>query len=196
VLPSPRVQLKTDRRCSHTDPLPFLRARSHPVEARGVAGNPNNRCCNLKRAGSWIRRRSAARTLSGPRAMALYECTPLKEAYFAGLGCKRRGGVKSSSISAKLRSSCDAACIQVLAMSSNTWRCRSDLVSSAQRAHSCANSRNSLGDAAMARSPRHSMQSDDGKTVAQSSTGSLSESAPKHSLMPPLRRPKEEAPGA
>jgi hypothetical protein len=85
--------------------------------------------------------------------------SPIKEAYFAGLGCERRGGVKSSSISAKLRSSCNAACLQVLAMSSNTWRCRSDLVSSAQRKHSCANSRNSLGDAAMARSPRHSMQS-------------------------------------
>jgi hypothetical protein len=32
--------LKTDRRCSHTDPLPFLRARSYVVEARGVADRP------------------------------------------------------------------------------------------------------------------------------------------------------------
>src|SRR5258708_27712987 len=59
-------------------------------------------------------------------------------AYFAGLrtGLGTRGRLKSSSISAKLRSSCNAACIQVLAMSSNTWRCRSDLVSSAERKHS------------------------------------------------------------
>jgi len=63
---------------------------------------------------------------------------PTEAAYFAGLrtGLSMRGRLKSSSISAKLRSSCDAACIQVLAMSSNTWRCRSDLVSSAQRKHS------------------------------------------------------------
>src|SRR5262245_53710115 len=69
-------------------------------------------------------------------------------AYFAGLGLGLLDGVESS-ISAKLRSSCNAACIQVLDMSSNTWRCRSDLVSSAQRKHSSANSRNSLGDAAI-----------------------------------------------
>jgi hypothetical protein len=74
-----------------------------------------------------------------------------------------------SSISAKLRSSCNAACIQVAAISSNTWRCRCDLVSSAQRKHSCANSRNSLGDAAMARSPRHNHCVGSGKNVAQGS---------------------------
>jgi hypothetical protein len=75
----------------------------------------------------------------------------LRAPYFAALGFARRGSVESS-IRAKLRSSCNAACIQVLAISRKTWRCRSDLVSSAQRKHSCANSRNSLGDAAMARS--------------------------------------------
>jgi hypothetical protein len=83
----------------------------------------------------------AWRPLAGPQK-ALVEC-PLKEiffgsksaqrlptdaAYFAGLGFGLGGGIESS-ISAQLRSSCNAACIQVLAISRNTWRCRSDLVS-------------------------------------------------------------------
>src|SRR5262249_46076120 len=39
----------------------------------------------------------------------------------------------------------------VLAMSSKTWRCRSDLVSPARRKHSCAKSRNSSAAGGMAR---------------------------------------------
>ena len=87
------------------------------------------------------------------RISRYWERPPTEAAYFAGLRTGLgTGRLKSSSISAKLRSSCNAACIQVLAMSSNTCRCRSDLVSSDQRKHSSANSRNSLGDAGMARS--------------------------------------------
>src|SRR5438874_9152305 len=54
-----------------------------------------------------------------------------------------------SSWAPTLRSTSNAACIQVFAISNNIWRCLSDLVSAAPRKQSCANSRYSLGDAAM-----------------------------------------------
>jgi hypothetical protein len=54
-------------------------------------------------------------------------------------------------VSPKLRSTSNAACIQVFAISNNIWRCLSDLVSAAPRKQSCAKSRYALGDAAMAR---------------------------------------------
>jgi hypothetical protein len=75
------------------------------------------------------------------------------DSYFAGLGFELRSGAPPG-LNPKLLSSSSAACSQVRAISSKTCRCRCDLVSPAQRMHSCANSRNSLGDAAMARSTR------------------------------------------
>ena len=54
-------------------------------------------------------------------------------------------------MSPRLRSTSSAAWIQDLAMSSKTWRCRSDLVSLAERRHSCANSRNSSAAGGIAR---------------------------------------------
>src|SRR5262249_39800359 len=105
-----------------------------------------------KRRASRRRRRCRARSASGQRDPAAKRAPPTEGgSYFAGLGLELRRSAPSS-INPKLRSSSSAASIQVLAISSNTWRCRSDLVSPAHRKHSCANSRNSLGDAAMARS--------------------------------------------
>jgi hypothetical protein len=71
--------------------------------------------------------------------------------HFGGLSAGLWVGIGRSSGSSKLRSTSNAACIQVFAISNNIWRCLSDLVSAAQRKQSCANSRYSLGDAAMAR---------------------------------------------
>jgi len=82
---------------------------------------------------------------SGRRARPANEGRP----YFPGLDLGLGRGVATP---VTLPSSSSAAWIQVLAISSKTWRCRSDLVSPAQRKHSCANSRQSLGDAGMTRS--------------------------------------------
>src|SRR4029450_2758288 len=66
--------------------------------------------------------------------------------YFPGLALALRSGLGSA---VRPPSTSTAACSQVRAISSKTWRCRCDLVSPAQRKHSCANSRNSAGDAGM-----------------------------------------------
>jgi len=84
--------------------------------------------------------------------------------YFPGLDLELSRGVAAPST---LRSSSSAASIQVLAISRKTWRCRSDFVSPAHRKHSCANSRNSSGDAAMARSARET----GGSATGLSATG-------------------------
>jgi hypothetical protein len=125
-----------------TMPLRNLSLRVWRRSSSSLKCHPPQRAAR-KRPGGGLRR---------PRTMIQATMRPQAEAaYFAGLEASfsTRGCLISSSISAKLRSNCTAACIQVLAMSSNTWRCRCDLVSSAQRKHSCANSRNSLGDAAI-----------------------------------------------
>jgi hypothetical protein len=74
--------------------------------------------------------------------------------HFGGLSAGLWVGIGRLSGSPKLRSTSNAACIQVFAISNNIWRCLSDLVSAAQRKQSCANSRYSSGDAAMARAFR------------------------------------------
>ena len=66
--------------------------------------------------------------------------------YLPGRAFALRSGAASG---VRLPSTSTAACSQVRAISSKTWRCRCDLVSPAQRKHSCANSRNSAGDAGM-----------------------------------------------
>jgi hypothetical protein len=66
--------------------------------------------------------------------------------YLPGRAFVLRSGAASG---VRLPSTSTAACSQVRAISSKTWRCRCDLVSPAQRKHSCANSRNSAGDAGM-----------------------------------------------
>jgi hypothetical protein len=70
--------------------------------------------------------------------------------HFGGLGAVLCVGMGRWSIP-KLLSSSNAACIQIFAISNNIWRCLSDLVSAPQRKQSRANSRYSLGYAAMAR---------------------------------------------
>jgi hypothetical protein len=66
--------------------------------------------------------------------------------YLPGRAFALRSGAASG---VRLPSTSTAACSQVRAISSKTWRCRSDLLSPAQRKHSCANSRNSAGDDGM-----------------------------------------------
>jgi hypothetical protein len=83
------------------------------------------------------------------RAQSPLTSAPRCGRYFAGLALALRSEAGSG---VRPPSTSTAACSQVRAISSKTWRCRSDLVSPAQRKHSCANSRNSLEDAATARS--------------------------------------------
>ena len=116
----------------------FVIAGPSSVHSR-ASGNPEP---SVRASGFWV-----------PAFAGTNGCCTKGGAYFAGLGFELRSGAPPG-LNPKLPSSSSAACSQVRAISSKTCRWRCDLVSPAQRMHSCANSRNSLGDAAMARSTR------------------------------------------
>ena len=70
-----RIQLKSHRRRTRAHALPYLWARSHLVEARGVAGQPTSTTAAIFPAPQLLRRRSRCGEASLLRAVNSGRCT-------------------------------------------------------------------------------------------------------------------------
>ena len=70
-----RIQPKPDRRRTRAHALPYLWARSHLVEARGVAGQPTSTTAAIFPAPQLLRRRSRCGEASLLRAVNSGRCT-------------------------------------------------------------------------------------------------------------------------